>query len=109
MHQRYLEYYQNLLQKQVNLIEILIKIQNQEDCFEHLISKVKKSLIFNQTTLIRNKQVLEKVLEGHYELCSNCDKKISPRRLLILPYTTLCQECQLIIESSEDFTQGLNQ
>lgn len=30
---------------------------------------------------------------GSYGTCSSCDAKIAPRRLEVLPYTTLCIDC----------------
>jgi DnaK suppressor protein len=31
---------------------------------------------------------------GDYGLCEECDEEIAPRRLELMPYVTLCTECQ---------------
>ena len=31
---------------------------------------------------------------GDYGLCEECDEEIAPRRLELMPYATLCTECQ---------------
>jgi RNA polymerase-binding transcription factor len=49
--------------------------------------------------LKRIDEVLIKIKEGSYGICETCDKRISSKRLQILPLTTLCIECK---ESAEN-------
>lgn len=35
---------------------------------------------------------------GAYGICARCGKPIAPRRLEVLPYATLCIECEMIVE-----------
>jgi len=37
---------------------------------------------------------LARIDSDHYDLCEACQKPISPRRLKISPWATLCVECQ---------------
>src|SRR5436190_23550094 len=41
-------------------------------------------------------RALRKLIEapGDYGLCEECDESIAPRRLELMPYATLCTECQ---------------
>lgn len=39
-------------------------------------------------------EALTRLDEGRYGLCENCDQQISPGRLEILLYATLCVTCQ---------------
>jgi len=36
---------------------------------------------------------LERIERGTYGICSKCEEEIAPKRLEILPYTTLCVSC----------------
>lgn len=37
---------------------------------------------------------LRKMEEGHFGICDTCDKPISQKRLLAVPYTQFCIKCQ---------------
>lgn len=41
------------------------------------------------------KSALQRIEEGLYGHCSECDKAINPARLSALPYTTKCIHCAL--------------
>lgn len=45
-------------------------------------------------------QALRKIDNGTYGICDGCEKKISKKRLEILPFTHYCRDCQSEIESS---------
>lgn len=44
---------------------------------------------------------LKKIEEGTYGNCENCEKPISQKRLLALPYAPLCIKCQEIEEKKK--------
>ena len=46
------------------------------------------------------KVALERIKEGTYGLCENCDAKIPLARLQALPYATTCIQCQREAEKS---------
>lgn len=37
---------------------------------------------------------LERIREGGYGVCDRCDDPISPRRLELVPWATLCRDCK---------------
>lgn len=44
-------------------------------------------------------QALQRLSEGRYGICEECDNKIPPGRLEVLPYCTLCISCQKLEEN----------
>ena len=42
---------------------------------------------------------LHKIENGTYGVCDRCDRNINHERLKVLPYATLCIDCQDIVES----------
>jgi DnaK suppressor protein len=48
-----------------------------------------------QSELLRNvRAALERIAEGSYGTCLDCDEEISHKRLHAMPWTTLCIACQ---------------
>ncbi|MBI5184097.1 MAG: TraR/DksA family transcriptional regulator [Nitrospinae bacterium] len=45
-------------------------------------------------------EALRRIDSGTYGICNECEKKISKKRLEILPFTHYCRDCQSKIESS---------
>jgi len=43
-------------------------------------------------------RALEKLDEGTYGTCDRCSREISPERIHVLPYATMCVKCQDAIE-----------
>ena len=50
----------------------------------------------NELKLIED--ALYKIREGRYGMCESCGKRITMKRLQILPLTSLCIECQENLE-----------
>jgi len=48
--------------------------------------------------LERIDDALRKIDDGTYGICDRCGRDINPERLRILPYATLCIDCQDLIE-----------
>ena len=44
------------------------------------------------------RSALERVQNGTYGTCARCGKPIEPRRLVALPYATLCRSCEEAVE-----------
>lgn len=44
--------------------------------------------------LLQIKKALRKIKKGNYGICEKCKKKISLKRLKILPEASLCKKCQ---------------
>lgn len=75
-----------------NEIDLASSLEGREMVFQ-LSSRDRRELKLIDEALI-------KIKEGSYGICESCEKKISSRRLQILPLTTLCIECK---ESAENF------
>jgi len=46
-----------------------------------------------QSELAQVKQALQRIEKGEYGVCASCGAEINPKRLDIMPYTTLCIKC----------------
>ena len=61
---------------------------------------------FESRELLQIEKSLQKMREGRYGVCDNCDKNIPVARLKALPYSHLCINCQREMEedgySAED-------
>ena len=49
---------------------------------------------------------IEKIDDGSYGICENCDEKISEKRLIARPVTTLCIQCKTKQEKNEKQRDG---
>ncbi len=47
------------------------------------------------------KDALKRIDEGTYGVCEVCGGKISPKRLMARPVTTMCYECKMAAEEEE--------
>jgi DnaK suppressor protein len=47
-----------------------------------------------KTQLTQIEKALERLMNGSYGTCASCGEAISPERLEIIPYATLCIRCQ---------------
>ena len=45
--------------------------------------------------------------EGTFGICLNCEEKIAPKRLLAIPWATYCLSCQANAESGGNVRQSL--
>ena len=54
-----------------------------------------------EAVLRKIKRALEKMEEGTYGLCEDCEKPIAPARLEALPYVERCVDCQNMAELFE--------
>jgi len=48
---------------------------------------------------------LEKIDDGSYGSCEACDEPIHPERLEVLPFASLCVQCQRKKELNQDFEE----
>jgi RNA polymerase-binding transcription factor len=52
--------------------------------------------------LLRIQHALNRIKSGRYGLCEGCNAKIPAARLEAIPHTTLCVNCQRIIETDPE-------
>jgi len=67
-----------------------------------------RKLTTHRESLLKIDEALRKIDEGTYGICEDCGEEISTERLRILPYATLCRDCQEkreIIEAAEKATE----
>ena len=48
--------------------------------------------------LLQVKHALQRIKQGEYAQCEECGAEINPKRLKIMPYTTLCIKCAQALE-----------
>jgi DnaK suppressor protein len=77
-----------------------------QDVADQAVASYQKELLFSQgtnghaqLTLIR--AALDRISEGSYGECLNCNKAIGVKRLEALPWTPYCIDCQEKIENGE--------
>jgi DnaK suppressor protein len=59
------------------------------------LSERNRGLITNSQKILRQvRHALERLDAGVYGICERCGKPIAQKRLEVLPYATLCIECQ---------------
>lgn len=73
------------------------------DEYDRAISAEDREMTFAMTSMERKEllaidNALKKMSEGTYGICEECEKKITKKRLKILPFTKHCKDCQAEIE-----------
>jgi DnaK suppressor protein len=51
---------------------------------------------------------LERIDRGAYGVCLRCEDDIQPKRLMALPWTPLCIDCQAELENIKPFRTGVH-
>lgn len=59
------------------------------------------SLNRNWQTVRQIDEALQRISEGTYGVCENCDEPISEKRLQALPWALLCRNCQEMEDSRQ--------
>lgn len=67
-----------------------------ESAYEQEMAYLFKSR--GQDELRQIDEALQKIEQGEYGICSECEAKISKKRLTVMPYSIFCVECQEEIE-----------
>jgi DnaK suppressor protein len=80
--------------------------EDTQDAVDLAVLSYQKELLFSQGTqghamLSRVNAALQRVADGTYGECVNCEKVIGAARLEALPWTPYCIECQEKIEKGE--------
>ena len=60
-----------------------------------------KALESHRQSIIKLDESINKLDEGTYGVCDDCNEDISPGRLKVLPFATRCRDCQENFEQSE--------
>jgi len=80
--------------------DLLSTARDEEDQAQvNLLEETQFSLIEpKRQELLAIEEALERLENGSYGTCEACGKAIEPRRLAIMPQTTLCRDCQSLKE-----------
>lgn len=76
--------------------ELLDTARDEEDqALVNLLEETQFSLIEpKRQELLAIEDALQRLENGSYGICDMCGEPIEPRRLEIMPQTTLCRDCQ---------------
>jgi DnaK suppressor protein len=79
-----------------NYQDILASARDNEDqALVNLMEETQFSLIEpKRQELMAIEEALQRLENGTYGVCERCGKLIEPRRLEIMPQSSLCRECQ---------------
>ena len=104
-----------LLKEKENLVEEILKIKEQE-VVEHDIGDEIDSSVEEQerklTMLLQDREqeklekiedAIRRIEENSFGICEECGEPISKKRLMIVPFTRLCINCQQEEERLREF------
>jgi DnaK suppressor protein len=103
--------------QRADILRTLISIQREgrgvrqdspEDLGERSVSNLSKELLFQQAaqkrTLLRSiEAALERIRQGNFGLCVNCENEIGIKRLEAIPFSPYCRDCQESLEREGSF------
>jgi DnaK suppressor protein len=108
-----LEKYRRLLQeKKSTLWADLVKTRNAEeetteeatqDIADKAVSSYTREFLYSltdgdRTTLLQIDAALARIEDGSYGLCANCSAQMAEKRLMAVPWTPYCLDCQELSE-----------
>ena len=74
---------------------------------EALARDMAVQILHRKSTLVRRlRSAIERIDEGSYGICLECEEEIAPRRLKAIPWAELCISCQERADASETLRQG---
>lgn len=81
-----------------------VKIEREIDPLDRAVGESNRHAAVALGEVQRNlataiESALERLAEGQYGVCLECDGKIAPKRLQAVPWAILCRECQEKTES----------
>ncbi len=76
------------------------------DNADRSVTTFSREFLFERSTqrkhLLRNiEAALDRIHEGTFGECANCENQISSRRLEAMPFTAYCRECQERLENRQ--------
>jgi DnaK suppressor protein len=86
-------------------------IERQADSIDDTISASTRDFAVmqlnrNARSLREIKAALERLEEGTYGTCAECEDTIGPKRLAAIPWATLCVHCQESADQRREFRKG---
>jgi DnaK suppressor protein len=104
--------YRNVLEdKRVNLVQMMrnrdgIVIEKSADALDEVQYATERELAIRSldrdSNLLRNvRAALDRIEEGSFGVCLNCEEDISPKRLAAVPFTAYCIVCQELADRGQ--------
>jgi len=62
-----------------------------------------------KVSLMAIEEAFEKIEEGTYGICEECENKIAPGRLRVMPLTKLCLTCQSRLEKEKSLEERVEE
>ncbi len=80
-----------------------IHVEQAADPMDQILSQIDREyqLAYLQRSAERYREInraLNRIEEGEYGICLECEEKISPKRLQAIPWATYCVSCQERLE-----------
>lgn len=108
MNGKQLNYFkEKLLRKQLSLTDMVQKTegygrekdQNTQDMGDMAVESYTKEFMFGKSSGDRRvlqliREALDRIEDGSFGICANCEGEIQPKRLEAVPWTRLCLKCQ---------------
>jgi RNA polymerase-binding transcription factor len=113
LNKKELEKYRRLLEEKKNSLSAeLAKARDAEeetteeatqDIADKAVSSYTREFLYSlsdgdRTTLLQIDEALGRIDEGTYGLCGNCGSPMAEKRLMAVPWTPYCVECQELSE-----------
>ena len=104
-----------LLKEKENLVEEILKIKEQEvvehdigDEIDSSVEEQERKLTMllqdrEQEKLVKIEDAIRRIEENSFGNCEECGEPISKKRLMIVPFTRLCINCQQEEERLREF------
>lgn len=84
-----------------------ITIEKSADALDEVQHAAERELAIRnldrESNLLRNvRSALRRIADGSFGICAHCEEEISPKRLIAVPWTALCIQCQEQVDRSRE-------
>ena len=105
--------FKNILQDRLSELAMVLRkregiaIEKSPDALDEVQHAAERELAIRnldrESNLLRNvKGALQRIQEGSYGVCLNCEEPINPKRLDAVPWTAFCVRCQEMVDRSQE-------
>ena len=99
--------------KQQTVSKDQIAIERNADLFDHIQRTTEREMALqflnrNWAVSTQVAQALDRIAEGSYGICAECDGPIGERRLRAIPWVSLCIRCQEQADRNESTIDSLD-
>ena len=105
--------FKNILQDRLSELAMVLRkregiaIEKSPDALDEVQHAAERELAIRnldrESNLLRNvKGALQRIQEGSYGVCLNCEEPINPKRLDAVPWAAFCVRCQEMVDRSQE-------